>query len=671
MFGVATDLAALLLVAYRAVQQLPKALQIVWYFRLVRAGIDDGPRYDVSNAKAFSAIHSSSIGATDMIKPMKARLHLALMISAALIPIAVGCAAALQTLLNSERSAAQRSMTETARAASLGVDRTLSNAETTLRVLAQSGLLRRDALRALHARASAVGVADQFWIVLLDSDGQQLLNSSVPFGTTLPKEDDARGLREIAKANIAIVTPLTFGRVTHKMVTAVVLPTHLNDGTSVVLAASMTPDHFSNAFTPLQSSQSWLLGLFDQNGRTIKLSRQLTSGLIGAFPKPDLRNAILAQRRDIFRNRSRDGAELYTTLVRSPYSGWTIAVGVPVGEIERAARRAVALTAFGLTFALLISALFATLFGRHLIGSIGGAKKAADSIANGTSPARFASPIAEFNELSAVLTDAGQLLANESQSRVRAESELASLLEREQRARQDAEQANDAKDQFLAMLGHEIRNPLAGIAGAVGLLKNPRATDRHNDMAIGILDRQSKALTHIVDDLLDVARVTSGKIVLALKPIDVAEAVAHCVASFQAAGRFDNHRMTVNNISAIVNGDLTRLEQVISNLLGNALKFTPDGGSIALIVSCDANSVTITITDSGIGIAPTLLPTIFDIFVQGEITLDRSKGGLGIGLSLSRALVELHGGTISVASAGVGLGSRFIVSLPLLRERTQ
>ena len=432
---------------------------------------------------------------------MKARLHLALMIAAALIPVAVGCLAALQTLLNAERSAAQRSMTETARAASLTVDRTLSNAETTLRVLSQSGLLRRSDLAAFHARASAVGIVGQFWIVVLDREGRQLVNTAVPFGTALPSDANSQLVNQLVSGSSARVTPLVIGPVTHRLVTAVALPTQLDDGTRVTLCATMTSDHFDSAFPPLPRSPSWLLGLFDQSGRTITLSRRGVPGMIGAFPKADLRAAILSHRPDIFCNQSRDGAQLYTTLVQSPYSGWTVAVGVPVREIEWAARRAVALTACGLGLALLAAALFASLFGRRLIGSIGSAKDAADLIASGSAPARFASPIAEFNDLSAALTNAGQLLAAESQSRVRAETALAGLLEREQRARQDAETQNDAKDQFLAMLGHEIRNPLAGIAGAVALLKNPRATSQHFNLAVGILDRQSKGLTHIVDDL--------------------------------------------------------------------------------------------------------------------------------------------------------------------------
>ena len=597
---------------------------------------------------------------------MKARLHLTLMIAAVLIPIAVGCLMALDTLLSAERRAAQRSMTDTARAASLSVDRALSNAETTLNMLVRSGSLRRGDLAAFYGQASSSSSAGRLWIVLMDGDGQQLINTGVPFGTPLPKQPRLpTPLSQLPKDH-ATITPLLLGPVTHQLVANVALPVTLADGSAGLISATMSNDYFHDVLPPLPDAPSWLLGLFDQNARTITLSRRASSTLIGAFPKPDLQAAILANRGEVLRNRSRDGAELYTALVQSAYSHWTVAVGVPVREIEWAARRAVAMTAAGMALALALAAVFATLFGHRMIASIGAAVRAADGIAAGRAPARFSSSIAEFNNLSAALSNAGELLASESRSRIRAETELANLLQREQQARHEAEAQNQAKDQFLAMLGHEIRNPLAGIAGALGLLKNPRASERHFEMAVGVLDRQSKALTHIVDDLLDMARVSTGKIVLTRQPIDLADAVAHCVASFRASGRFDHHQVTVDTMPAPVAGDMTRLEQVISNLLGNAVKFTPPGGRVDVTVRCDATLASVAIRDSGIGIAPALQPQVFDIFVQGTIALDRSEGGLGIGLSLAKSLVEQHGGTITVDSAGEGLGSCFTVYLPRL-----
>ena len=166
---------------------------------------------------------------------------------------------------------------------------------------------------------------------------------------------------------------------------------------------------------------------------------------------------------------------------------------------------------------------------------------------------------------------------------------------------------------------------------------------------------------------MDVARVTTGKIVLTRRPIDLAEAVVHCIASFRAAGKLDDHEVSVATVVAMVDGDMTRLEQVVSNLLGNALKFTPPGGRIAMVVEVDQNFAVLSIKDSGIGIAPSLLSQVFEIFVQGSISLDRRQGGLGIGLSLVKALVEQHHGTITVTSAGEGHGCCFVVRLPLLR----
>ena len=241
-------------------------------------------------------------------------------------------------------------------------------------------------------------------------------------------------------------------------------------------------------------------------------------------------------------------------------------------------------------------------------------------------------------------------------------TDLRELLE----ARSDrdrAERDSHTKNEFLAMLAHELRNPLGAIRSAVGVLervdpKNGPATRAHE-----VIARQVGHLSHLIDDLLDVERVASGKIRLDCRPLDMADAVRRAVASFTGNARLDRH-IEISTEPIWVDGDAVRLEQVLANIVTNAVKYTPPGGQIRVSVRSDGNDALISVEDSGFGIAPELLPSIFDMFVQGERTLDRAQGGLGIGLTLVRRLVELHGGTVAASSRGVGQGSTFTIRLP-------
>ena len=239
-------------------------------------------------------------------------------------------------------------------------------------------------------------------------------------------------------------------------------------------------------------------------------------------------------------------------------------------------------------------------------------------------------------------------------------------LTREMEERQAAERSNHAKDEFLAMLGHELRNPLSAISSAASLIGLAGAGPDAVSRAKVIIQRQSQHLSRIVDDLLDLSRAMSGKILLARQPLEVSALVCACLDTFKATGRTGNFQISVDTVPGWVDGDPTRLEQIATNLIDNALKYTPSGGSIDISVRHDEDQdqVVLTVRDSGVGIAHDLLPHVFDVFVQGSITIDRSQGGLGIGLALVRRLVELHGGSVNATSEGLGLGSTFVIRLP-------
>ena len=245
----------------------------------------------------------------------------------------------------------------------------------------------------------------------------------------------------------------------------------------------------------------------------------------------------------------------------------------------------------------------------------------------------------------------------------RQEERVAELLAREQTARAAAEQANRAKDEFLAMLGHELRNPLAPIMTALQLMRLRGTRSREQE----VLERQIGHLTRLVDDLLDISRITRGKIDLRLEPLELAEVVARALEITSPVLEQRRHRVQVDipRRGLLVRVDPDRMVQVVANLLANAVKYSDAGSPIRLQAAATPEGmVRLSIRDQGIGIAAEMLERIFDMFAQQPQTLARSGGGLGLGLTIVRSLVELHGGRVRAESEGLGRGSLFVIELP-------
>jgi signal transduction histidine kinase len=238
------------------------------------------------------------------------------------------------------------------------------------------------------------------------------------------------------------------------------------------------------------------------------------------------------------------------------------------------------------------------------------------------------------------------------------------------RAEEALKEADRHKDEFLAMLAHELRNPLAPIHNAVELMRMKPLEDPQLNWAREVIARQLTSLTRLVDDLLDVSRITRGKINLTRQSIELEGLISRAVETVQPLFDEHHHQLTLElpDSSIKVFGDPTRLSQVIANVLGNAAKYTDEGGQISLTTKVRANDVEICIRDNGIGIRQDLLPYVFELFTQLDRHDGRTQGGLGIGLALVQRLVQMHGGEVSATSEGPGKGSEFVIRLPLLRR---
>lgn len=249
------------------------------------------------------------------------------------------------------------------------------------------------------------------------------------------------------------------------------------------------------------------------------------------------------------------------------------------------------------------------------------------------------------------------------------QQELVQALADQQRAQRALQEADAAKDRFMAVLSHELRNPLASIASASELLMTPQLPLAALEKAAQVVQRQSRAMKVLLDDLLDVSRLTLGRLTLARRPVGIAAVVESALETtrplVQAAGHRLSLQLPAQEIE--VNGDPLRLSQVVANLVTNAVKYTPEGGQISVSAEVVDGEVVITVTDTGIGMEPAEIDRMFDLFSQGEAAVNRANGGLGIGLALARTIVELHEGWIMAGSAGPGRGSQLRIGLPLLR----
>jgi signal transduction histidine kinase len=272
-------------------------------------------------------------------------------------------------------------------------------------------------------------------------------------------------------------------------------------------------------------------------------------------------------------------------------------------------------------------------------------------------------------ERTAELQQSNERLHGEIAERLRAESEREALLAREQVLRAEAEELSRLKDEFLATMSHELRTPLNAIFGWITLLRTRRLDEATQERALETIERNARAQKRLIEDLLDVSRIVTGKVALELVTVDPRRVVEAALETMHPAAQAKGLKIVplLDTNAGTVRGDFARLQQVVCNLLSNAIKFTDSGGQVEVCLARRNDEVEISITDSGQGIKPEFLPLVFDRFRQEDGSISRRHGGLGLGLAIVRHLVELHAGSVHAYSAGEGKGARFVVRLP--RER--
>jgi signal transduction histidine kinase len=571
---------------------------------------------------------------------MKTRTYLLLMLVAIIVPVACLSILGLSMLLRFERESRIHGIEEVARSTSLLIDGEIASAEASINNIANSQDIATDNFRRLHQLLSATRKSPLSWTLIADYEGNGLMNSFVPYGTPLARRS-GKWAAEVYDSQKTRVGGYFIGAKSKRGVVSVNVPLPLSAGKKYVVTQIFDPEYFNKVFRRNAMPVNWIVGVSDANGITIARSRN-AGKFVGQRVRPELFAASRRQHSGLLRHPTREGIEVYDVFVRSEATGWTVAIGVPVADIESAAR----LTAWSAATALLLvlggAVGIAVFFGRRIDKSLANASLAAHALARGEITPLVRSQLKEADVLLGELHRASVALARESSARMALERERELLLDSERAARKQAEAQSEAKDSFIAMLSHELRNPLAAIGGAMAVIRMPNTPQPRLEKAWEIATRQLRHLTRMLEDLLDVRRVLSGKVTLSIEPVDIGSIVRFCCDSRMMA-ESRKHAWQVQTEDAWVSGDRARLEQVLDNLLVNAIKYSPEGGSIAVRNFSAAGMAVIEVADAGAGIAADVLPTIFDSLVQGPTTIDRSQGGLGLGLSIAKGLAEMHG----------------------------
>jgi signal transduction histidine kinase len=541
-------------------------------------------------------------------------LHVPLTVVLASLPLMLLAAAVVYLLWEQQQSQFRLQQEATARTVAASIDKEIAGTIGQLEYMASSPALDRPTLRSFVDDARRALTVTRHWsnLIVFSADGRVLLNARFPEADGTPP-DLPHHVKAASAAGEPMVSDLYFDAAAAREVIAVIVPVLREERAGRALAALLELDTLDELVRE-GAYGGGVVSILDRERQFVSrsISPQASRGL---QPAGALAAATQAAREGRGRYALLEGGEAFTAWTPVGDTGWTVTVSVPVSIVD-------------------------ALLYRHL----------------------WMLALAEGLILLMVLPVAHRL-GREAQARAQAQAERDRLFEREREARDAAERANRAKDEFLAMLGHELRNPLAAVSNAVHLLDMDRVTPEGTAFARAVIARQSAHLTRLIDDLLDVGRAISGKIHLQRELIDLAGVAKSAVNTIRAAGKAGSHRLTMDAASVYVEGDRTRLEQVIVNLLANALSYTPAGGSVHIAVRRRRGQAVLVVRDDGVGLRPEELERVFELFYQAQGALHR-QGGLGIGLTLVRRLVELHGGTISVASEGSGKGAEFTVCLP-------
>lgn len=591
---------------------------------------------------------------------MRIRAQLAWLMVAIVAPIVVLAAASTYALYETQREVHSQRYLERVRALRLALDSELRGAERMLQVFSA-----RSALAA--AQPPAAAMLDEalprllgqqpMWgaIAVVEIDGRSVASATRPgWNVALPLDEATRTrvveTRQPAVSNLIAVAD------GGPYVVFVAVPVLAGGRVTRVVAAAIDHRQWLAFLRSYPIAPDATLTLNDAQG--VIIARTLNpERWAGQRSRADYWERVVnGPHEAAFMNQGLEGQQFYSAYSRLEAAPWTLGTGVPASTVEAALRRQTTVIAGGVLLAALLAAGGAWVLGRRITGAL---TRLADLSTQGEPGA---GPPLAIDEAETARQRLHETL--QAQQRARREAEV---------ARAQAEAANRGKDEFVAVLAHELRNPLSAISTSVAVLEAAGGATPMQRRAQDALKRQVHQMSRLVEDLLDAARMRSGKLGLRLEDIDLAGVVPSVLQAFHDAGRTVHLDVQVQLEPAVVRGDPVRLEQIVANLIDNAAKFTSQG-RLTVRLRCEDGQAVLRVQDDGVGITAALLPHLFDPYTQGEpepegdagaVDTQARRAGLGLGLHVVKRLVELHGGRIEAHSEGDGRGACFTVRLPL------
>lgn len=580
--------------------------------------------------------------------PPAVRAYLLWLVLACLLPGVLGASLLFASQYRQTRDHLEGATVLTTRAMAQAVDNYILRVQSVAQTLAASPDLQEGNLAKFHEDATRtmqrLGLGTN--VVLRDARGHQLLNTAVPWGEPLAPPAAPDQVREVFATGRPTVSGLFTGPVMRRAVVGVNVPVMLDGRVRYALGIGVLPAQLSALLEQQQMPVGWVASIVDEQDIIVARSR-LAGQFVGRTASLGFQAQVKGQTESTGESINAEGMAVFLIHTTSALTRWRIAIGIPRGAVDEAFRRTASQIAAGIALMFGLGAALAWRLGGRISCAFDELKDAAHDLGAGRPVSQTQPQVQEAQVVHETMREAARLL----------EMRDASLREADRR-----------KDEFIAVLAHELRNPLAPVRTAVEVLRRAQPGDAGDVRARRVIERQVAHMSRLIDDLLDVARIARGKMSLTRERCDLGRIVRQVAHDWwpqihEAGLQVD---VSAPPQPVWIDADPVRVARMLTNLINNAVRFTERGGLLRLAAGVDENAGTawMRVADTGVGIEPQVMARLFDPFAQASQDFARTKGGLGLGLALTRSLAKLHGGRVEATSAGLGQGATFTVWLP-------
>ena len=594
---------------------------------------------------SFEPEHNDGATIDSLSKRIGLRAIVAALVLAIVAPLGVLAAVSFQRAWHRQLANVDRQNVATVRAISVAIDQQVERTTSALDVLGELHALDMPELPAFESLATRLLPYQTYWsgILLAEPSGEVIdgIPDREDGGATV---NGIRWARAAAQAKQTTVSNMIRLPGSDRTEVIIAVPVVRNGRITLVLGARVSTSALGETLHRQQTPADGAVALIGHDYRIIARSRDEQS-FVGMQANSDLMAAARRSSEGSVRLVARDGRPNYGAFSRSPRTGLIVALGLPAEQVVGPIRRILSMLVAAWAVVLALGAGVGLLLGGVIVRALSAASTSAMALARGEVIASEPSRIAEIDDLTAALQQASDTLQQRNRER---------------------DEASRLKDEFLMTISHELRTPLTAILGWTRMLATGQMRDEQRPRAIEAIERNAAALQKLVEELLDVSRIVTGKLRLEVQTVSLADVVTGAVDTVRPAADAKGIRIRsdVDEAAAFVSGDSGRLQQVVWNLLSNAVRFTPQGGRIEVQCRRRGDNVELSVRDSGVGVDPDFLPHVFERFRQGTRGSNRTHGGLGLGLSIVRHIAELHGGTVRAENNDPPPGANFQVVLP-------